>query len=200
LGKSVKIIAGIDLGSKLAGTTAVCIGNTEGKIHSVLQSKRKADADLFLVDIIKKSVVEMIFIDAPLSLPGVYAHPNNYNDYFFRICDREIGAMSPMFLGGLTARAMKLKGEWNQQDIAVYEVWPSKLAELVGISREIYKTSVENIPEVLSVLSKHSGKFPSDSIDTWHKFDSCLAYYSGIRYLTGKALKFGNQDEGIIYA
>lgn len=87
---------GIDYGSKLAGTTAICY--QEGDALTIIQSEKKQDADRFINDTVESLKPEQIFIDAPLSLPAAYF--GNGDDYFYRDCDRQLKAMSPMFLGG----------------------------------------------------------------------------------------------------
>jgi len=57
---------GIDYGSKLAGTTAICV-KIEGHLD-LFQSGKKQDADLFISKIIHQYQPEKVFIDAPLSL------------------------------------------------------------------------------------------------------------------------------------
>ena len=109
---------GIDYGSKMAGTTVIAYLKS-GKLHFA-QSQKKKDADLFVENWVAQHQPRAIFLDAPLSLPGVYTEPEAYDDYFYRAGDRLLRAMSPMFLGGLTARAMRLsrrlKATGNQRD------------------------------------------------------------------------------------
>ncbi|MBK9525389.1 MAG: hypothetical protein IPO39_11705 [Bacteroidetes bacterium] len=101
-----QVLAGIDFGSKMAGTTVIAVaGKTTIRLFS---SRKNEDADSFLSVLVKEKGIEELFIDAPLSLPGVYRGILSGNDYFFRESDRVLKAMSPMFLGALTARAMKL--------------------------------------------------------------------------------------------
>jgi hypothetical protein len=99
------MILSIDYGSKLAGTTAVCF-EKNNQLH-LAQSVKKQDADAWLRQLISTKKPAAVYIDAPLSLPGVYRGEGS--DYFYRAGDRAVGAMSPMFLGGLTARAMQLR-------------------------------------------------------------------------------------------
>lgn len=43
------------------------------------------------------------------------------------MADRQAKDMSPMFLGGLTARAIALSKEWRKLGIAVHEAYPAAL-------------------------------------------------------------------------
>lgn len=111
---------GVDFGAKLAGTTAITyILDDQIKIS---QTTKGQDADKWLVKIIKENNLDYIFIDAPLSLPGAFLGKGN--DFNYRKADRLINAMSPMFLGGLTARAIKLKTELEQYGVSCVEVYP----------------------------------------------------------------------------
>jgi len=193
------MIAGIDFGSKKAGTTAICIGDEEGTIFEISQSEKAKDADRFLEEYLKKHDLSSVFIDAPLSLPGVYVNMKGFNDYFYRKCDREIGAMSPMFLGGLTARAIKLKDEWIKRDVQVIEVWPTKLAEISGIEKQTYKKGMDELQNGMDILLENYSINSDQEPGSWHQFDALLAYVSGLRYLNNNSMKYGDLNEGLIY-
>ena len=107
-------IVGINYGYKYSGTTVICY-NTFHEVRFILSSKN-SDADAFILNEIIHIDPDIVLIDAPLSLPGVYRHINGYIDYFFRKCDSEMKASSPMFVGGLTARAIGLKKQLNDLD------------------------------------------------------------------------------------
>ena len=78
-------IAGIDFGSKFAGTTAISYFNGDSIVTE--QSEPKKSADDFLLRMIESRKFSSIFIDAPLSLPGVYLGQSK-SDYFYRECDK----------------------------------------------------------------------------------------------------------------
>jgi len=189
----VPLHAGIDYGSKLAGTTCICY--QQNGILQIHQSAKKADADLFLYDHIRLTGVRHVFIDAPLSLPSVYKGKGE--NYFYRKADQELGAMSPMFIGGLTARAVKLKNTLESEGIKVFEVYPGAWVRHNLKEGDKYKKDLDGfIKQVKSI-------FPAlpvvGDINNWHQADSVLAWVSGYRYLTGQSLSFGNADEGIVY-
>ena len=94
------------------------------------------DADAFIHSEAIHLKPRMIFIDAPLSLPGIYWLGNGFRDHFFRQCDKEMNAMSPMFLGGLTARAMRLKAELKSTGCKIIETYPRMLTEMRYLSNE----------------------------------------------------------------
>jgi len=185
---------GIDYGSKMAGTTAICY--QEGEELVVVQSEKKKDADLFIKEKVSILKPKQIFIDAPLSLPGAYF--GNGEDYFYRACDRQLKAMSPMFLGGLTARAMKLAKTFEDQGIQCYESYPAALVrDNNELQLKYQKKSTVNTPLIKS-LSKLIG-LKLKRIDNYHQIDSVLCWFIGKRHLSGDAKLAGIQSEGQIF-
>ncbi len=189
-------IAGIDYGSKLAGTTVIAHLN-ENSV-SFFKSEKKKDADVFLKKHFGLLKLSTIFIDAPLSLPGVYTDLS-YQDYFYRKADKELKGMSPMFLGGLTARAMKLQAECRGNDIELIEVYPSAMARHLELKQFDYKKEKKQIPIVLAYLQKKLPfTFDPLLLITWHHVDALLALYSAWRYQHNEHLSYGDPNEGII--
>lgn len=107
---------GIDFGSKLAGTTALCIGEA-GEQLQVSSSEKGQDADLFLMAALEGKAPATLCIDAPLSLPLAYRQPNENSDFFYRKADRQAKAMSPLFLGGLTAEPADWPSSGQSKDL-----------------------------------------------------------------------------------
>ena len=192
--ENTKII-GIDYGSNLAGTTVICY--SENRNFSFLQSKAKANADNMIINTCMKIKPDYVFIDAPLSLPESYFEQNPVvPDYFFRKCDRLLKAMSPMFLGGLTARAIQLKYHLNKQNIGVYETYPARQAEELQIKN--YKK--KEIAEVVTKINEsYDLSANPDVIINTHQLDALLAYIGGIRFLKNISKVFGSEKEGLIY-
>ena len=189
---------GIDYGSKIAGTTVICFEKA-GKLHWQ-QSDKKKDADAFIKVAIATHQPTHVFIDAPLSLPAAYYHPaeSENANFFFRQCDKELRAMSPMFLGGLTARAMSLQHHYRTSAIEFIEVYPSFLVKTLFENIEIYKKQPDSIPVFLTLLLPEL-PYPMIEIPTnWHQVDGILAWLSGHRMLNGNALTIGDVAEGVI--
>lgn len=185
---------GIDYGSKLAGTTAIC-WQEDDRLRTV-QSEKKKDADRFILDFLEKYNPKSIFIDAPLSLPGAYFDKGD--DYFYRVCDRELSAMSPMFLGGLTARAMKLKKQFKNKNIDVHESYPGGLVKLFDELKVNYKKKEKVVTsDFIKVLTAHL-PFPIDNAGSWHEIDAILCWWCGYRFENNIAVIHGDPDEGII--
>lgn len=189
---------GVDYGSKLAGTTAVAMV-VEGQIQ-VWQSMKGQDADKWLLERIMELQPKVVFIDAPLTLPKVYtqtAHSPT-SDYFYRQGDRELQAMSPMFIGGLTARAMKLRAQLAETGVAVLETYPSALAKLLLPQLPGYKKSLAALPDYAEALQSSLKYRLKEKPQNWHQFDALLAWYSGYRHQVGQSVLYGDAREGRI--
>lgn len=194
-----KVLAGIDYGSKLAGTTVLAYSLNGQEVH-FLASGKGEDADAFLYRHLLDLRPQLVLIDAPLSLPGVYAKLPGYEDYFFRKADRELKAMSPMFLGGLTARAMQLKDRLSGEDIHCLEGYPAALAYQLGLVGKGYKKEKEHIYLFLRQLAdKNHLKIEAESVVSWHAFDALLALLIAFRIENQAVMVWGGSEEGLIY-
>jgi uncharacterized protein len=181
---------GVDFGAKLAGTTAVCF-EENGQLH-LLQISKKQDADAWLRQFIAEQKPDAVFMDAPLSLPSVYKGFGS--DYHYRACDRAVGAMSPMFLGGLTARAMQLRAAFPT--VPFYEVYPAHHVRLRFAHAMGYKTDLNTFLEKLEAALPHPFvKQPQN----WHQVDAVLAWLTGWRHGYNEASRFGDELEGLIW-
>ena len=190
-----RTIVGIDYGNKYAGTTVICY-NSRHKVKFI-QSSKNADADSFLLNELSYLHPDLIMIDAPLSLPGVYWLGNDYKDHFFRSCDRELKAMSPMFLGGLTARAINLIKKMNGTEVR--ETYPRKLVDILQLPTAEYKQSDSKPGLFAARIKSLSGvRFSESQITSWHHVDALLAYLSGVRYGEKNDQKYGIPEEGLI--
>ena len=181
---------GIDFGAKLAGTTAACF-EKNGHLR-LLQSAKKQDADAWLRKIIAEQNPNAVFMDAPLTLPGVYNGQGS--DFHYRACDRAVGGMSPMFLGGLTARAMKLRATFPTTPF--FEIYPARLVTTLFQVDFSYKQDIQLCTE--KILEKLPVGFENPP-ENWHQMDATLAWLSGWRHGRSEALKFGEDKEGVIW-
>ena len=77
-------IIGIDYGSKLAGTTVLAIFDTDTQHTLLEQSSKKQDADAFVLSTLCEHPANVVGIDAPLSLPGIYRDLEGNNDFHYR--------------------------------------------------------------------------------------------------------------------
>lgn len=185
---------GVDYGSKFAGTTALCFKDAEG--YHLYQSGKGEDADQFLGDWLERLKPGHVFIDAPLSLPSAFYGKGN--DFFYRASDREAGAMSPMFLGGLTARAMKMVKSYSGKETLFVETYPKLVLREVAGFLESYKKETGEIPGILSEIEKKLNYQVPSEILNWHQLDAFLCWAGGMRYFEGSAIFLGDPEEGQI--
>jgi predicted nuclease with RNAse H fold len=193
-------LCGIDYGSKLAGTTVLSTFDPKTGRTQFQRSARKQDADEFLLDLLPGDAPACVFLDAPLSLPGIYRGLPNCRDYFFRQADKEVKAMSPMFLGGLTARAMQLKELLEGRGLPVYETYPAAQAKRLGLQKAGYKGESAYLPAVLKLVLE---SYPSivleiSEVAAWHHLDALLALVAAIRFTKGEHTLYGETAEGVI--
>lgn len=193
------MILGIDFGAKMAGTTVIARMYEHNKVDFAASNKNQ-DADQFILDFVQQQEdVWLIYLDAPLSLPFIYCNKEEGKDFFYREADRMTGAMSPMFLGGLTARAMKTATDLSKLGAKVVETYPAKLAEVLKLKELDYKGSSESIPDLCNKLIEISSfEFDINEVKSWHHFDALLCLYSAKRHEMQSAMVFGNVAEGTI--
>jgi uncharacterized protein len=184
---------GIDYGSKMAGTTVLCWRQDDG--FEFLQSRKGEDADAMILRHLTQSPKGVrVFLDAPLSLPFQYYHPLEDGDYFYRHCDKALGAMSPMFLGGLTARAMKLAAHLRSLGHEVRETYPAGLRKILQIPS--FSTSADGFH---ALLPPEWAQGLADKLTNEHRADALLAWWSGHRFTQGEAQPNGSIIEGVIW-
>ncbi len=182
---------GVDFGSKRAGTTVLAYEDS-GELE-VIQSIKGEDADKFLLHRIEALEVRYLFIDAPLSIPkGLFQ--NEEDEVFYRKADRQLKAMSPMFLGGLTSRAVALKKQLAKKGVKAYEVYQKALVEEMELKKD-YKKDLVAFQKELELLTR----LQVPELRNWHQADAILAWYSGARFLNGAASSYGDEEEGMIY-
>ena len=185
---------GIDFGARTSGNTAVCF--LDHGMLRFLHSPKDIDGDAWLEETVSQLHADAIYIDAPLSLPGAYV--GRGDDYFFRVADRQSKGMSPMFLGGLTARAMRLAAGWRKQDIAVHEAYPAALIRHAweGLKVEPRKAIPKHKLRIMSGMVMMPPPAPADR----HEADAWLCWVIGHRHLRGAAIAYGTEQEGLILA
>lgn len=195
------MIAGIDFGSRTAGTTVIAWYQDAVTPIRFNHSLPGSDADNLILELLEMTEGRhQIFIDAPLSLPLAYKSDKEGDDFFFRNSDRELRAMSPMFLGGLTARAIALSKKIEQEGHIITEVYPSGFAKTLNLEELGYKKAIKNISTVTRFLTeKFNLKLNVNQIDDWHHVDALLCVIIGIRKTRNEAKAFGIEEEGLIW-
>ncbi len=191
---------GVDYGAKLAGTTVVAYLSVGNKQVLFAATEKRMDADGFLLEFFSNRLPAPIFLDAPLSLPKAYFNSSGEGDHFYRSCDRALGAMSPMFLGGLTARAIQLSIKLRKAGFHVYETYPAALAEVLNL--KTYKYKKGGLSEMLScakiITSEYDITHQEIDIQSWHHIDALLALCSARRDDNGSSFSVGDAHEGLI--
>jgi predicted nuclease with RNAse H fold len=195
-----KTLFGIDFGSKLTGNTVIAIFQEPRVMF--MDVDKGVDADQFILNAADHFKPSHIFIDAPLSLPGVYKNIKGCTNYHFRHADLDLQAMSPMFLGGMAARAIQLKDALEAQGVAVFETYPRVMANRFGLPTRGYKGSIQGLKccrsEVVARFHPEIELNASD-ISTWHHLDALMALMSAMNFDQGCAESFGNEEEGLIF-
>ena len=192
-------MAGIDYGSRSSGNTVMAWSLPGGHI-SFFRPQKGLDADVAIFRILTEMRPATVGIDAPLSLPGRYRDLPGCSDYFYRHCDRELKAMSPMFLGGLTARAMRLSDQMREIGIFPLEAYPAQVADRLSLQVHGYRKAAGRIPECAEIiLRRMEFKIDPAELKTWHHVDALLALMAAIRAHEGLAVRYGLEVEGLIY-
>ena len=195
-----RIVIGIDLGSRLSGNTVLSIFD-HGRVHFMRVDKNVC-ADTFSLNAVQHYHPQHVFLDAPLSLPGVYRGIKGCKDYHFRKADRELKAMSPMFLGGLTARAIELSEEMRSQKIPVFETYPRIMARKQGLESIGYKKGTSFLKACQDQLRAQLNpeiKMESGEMESWHHIDAFLAMLSALAFAAGQPEVYGDKKEGLIH-
>ena len=143
----------------------------------------------------------VIGIDAPLSIPGALKGLDGFSNYHYRVADIEAKAMSPMFLGGLTARAIELKDQIERLYFSkVIEVYPKLAAQNLRLQMTRYKKDRGYLEECLAIVTENVHWLIDQSqITNWHQFDALLALMSTEKFTRNTCSCIGNKAEGLIY-
>lgn len=196
--KSKTVLAGIDYGAKLAGTTSMAVWHADDGIR-ICHSMKKQDADQMIDYLCRDMGQAFIGIDAPLSLPGLYKGLPECRDYFFRQCDIQLSAMSPMFMGGLSARAIQLTDKLKENGHKVIEVYPSALKRLYPELADIRNSPSSRHMAFFELYFQTEVFFENGAKITSHALDSLCALMTVYRYINGESQCAGLEEEGIIY-
>lgn len=194
---------GIDFGARLSGKTVVA--SVVGDALRLDRVPAGEDADAFLERTVQALRPDAIYLDAPLSLPAVYRTAAAWPagdagdagadaDWFLREADRALGAMSPLFLGGLTARAMRLAARWRAAGIPVHETWPRGVVRTLGLA-DYRAQGPDAAARFTAALDL---PLPAPAVADWHEADAVLAWWAGWRHRRGAASVFGREAEGLI--
>ncbi len=195
------VLFGIHFGSKLSGNTVISLIK-QNKIY-FLDVDKEVDADIFIYNAAKHFKPDVIFMNAPLSLPGVFSNKVDCDDHEYRSADKEICSISPMIIGGVTARAIALKKKLESElNTKVYETCSKAQAHNYELMKMGYKTTQLRLHSCRNHLeSKLNPRlmFCCQDVKSWDHIDAMLSLITAMRFVTGQALPYGNPDEGLIY-
>jgi predicted nuclease with RNAse H fold len=209
----MQTLVGIDFGAKKAGTTVLAFLtlHPDPKLQ-LFQSLKNQDADIFLKKTLSQVAQNqtLICIDAPLSLPAYYSgklEAGAPKDYFYRKGDKILGAMSALFLGGLTARAIQLKDWAQEKGHQTIEGYPAAVAKHLALFDLKYKKDKaflnKNLNRILEAFTLEgiilSSQDLADTIENWHQIDALLALLTALRFKNGVAIAHGQAEEGQIW-
>lgn len=222
--KKVIKVLGIDLGGCMSGNSAYIYAHITRTSFKVIEAfkeprhKEYSECHHFLLQTIKKFDIDVIAIDAPLSLPAplLNVHAQRYpregtgeiiNPYLFRYTDYflfkqfQLRPMPPAGdrIGRLTARAIALLQECSYQmpyifiqgkRTLIYEVYPKQVAQNLHLKG--YKTNPDVLFEMLKIKS-----FDTDE----HLLDALLCAYAGFHIFEGKTVQPPHEalEEGWCY-
>ncbi len=145
-----------------------------------------------IVQKIEKINLEIIAIDAPLSLPEGRKSIEERTNVHLRECDRELLRRGikffPITLGPmrkLTKRGIRLKRILENKGFKVIEVYPGGAQDVLGIPRKQQGLEQLRIKGLTQEMNDH-------------ELDAVTCAYVGKLFLEGKSETLGNPDGGIV--
>ncbi len=197
---SEKVLFGVNYGSKLSGNTLIAIYKDSSIVF--MDVDKGVDADGFILKAASHFNPSYVFLNVPLSLPGIYHKIDGCDDYHFRKADKDLNSISPMFNGGLAARAMELKAELENIGSEVFETCPRILAKRFGFPAKGYQGSNQGLKCCRTQLTecfKDTIAIKPSDIKSWYHLDALLILMSAMNFEQGCADAYGNKEEGLIF-
>ncbi|MEM3373167.1 MAG: DUF429 domain-containing protein [Candidatus Anstonellales archaeon] len=191
-----KHISGIDLGV-LKSTTAIAFIEKDS-LKVVYEDELK----LPLIDFLIANNLQLVAIDAPLSLPSGRKSLKAKNSNHFRECDIKLQndkiKFFPVTLGAmrkLTERGILLKNSLVQKGVIVIETFPGASYDLLKINR---KNNLAKLLHLKMVLKNLKINYDLSILDSDHKIDAVYCLLSGIAFKLGKAMMYEGLDGKIV--
>lgn len=186
-------LIGLDLAGKSSRPSGVCLWRENELKTFILYTDEEI---IHLVELHRPDVVA---IDAPLSYPQRRPESGVESDGAWRECDlallRRKIRLFPLTLGSmreLTRRGVALKKELTRRGWLVIEVYPGGAQDVLGLPR------ARKDP---AALQKGLFKLGMDGLSSRcsvHELDAATAALVGLFYLQGKAVAYGDLNEGTI--
>jgi hypothetical protein len=189
------MVLGLDLAGSENQKTGVCIA--EKKVKDVFTVKKDEE----IIKIVKEiEDLEVVAIDAPLSLPNGRKSIDEKNSAHFRECDIELMRMKikffPITLGPmrmLTKRGIELKRKIESlKNIRVIEVFPGALYDIFKIPRKERNKIFEFFVKVGFIDGRPERDLSQDEVD------SIACAFTAKLFLENKTRELGNPSEGTL--
>jgi uncharacterized protein len=186
-------IVGLDLAGVESRPTGFCILADMEAVTCLVYSDKE-----ILVKTRESNPI-VVAIDAPLSLPPGRKSLEERTGAHLRECDRELLKRGirffPVTLGPmrkLTERGINLRKVLEAENFIAIEVYPGGAQDVLGIPRK--QQGLEKLKAGLENLGLKG--FNSQMSD--HELDAVTCAYVGKLFLEGKAVTYGDPDEGIV--
>ncbi|MFZ3357067.1 MAG: DUF429 domain-containing protein [Thermoplasmata archaeon] len=190
------LVLGLDLAGSPQRSTGCCLLDKDGTARTSV-----ANSDQEILDLAQNPNLQLVTIDAPLSLPRGRESIDDRSGPHFRECDQELRRLGirffPLTLGPmrmLTMRGMRLAGEFRQLGMTTVEGYPGGAQDLLGIRRK-----GAGIPELQEALVRLgiTGDLRRRRL-THDELDAATIAWVGWRFLEGNARVIGDPAEGIM--
>lgn len=186
-------IVGLDLAGVESRPTGLCI------LRDMTAETSLVYSDEEIVEKIEQADLEIVAIDAPLSLPEGRKFIEERTDIHLRECDRELLKRGikffPVTVGPmrkLTSRGIRLRKTLEDKRFRVIEVYPGGAQDILKIPRK--QKGIERLRKGLEGL-KIRGL--TDRMSE-HELDAVTCACVGKLFLEGKAVVYGTPDQAII--
>ncbi len=176
-----KLIAGIDVGLKVS---TICIM----KDYSILSLSKIDSFDI-------PHEIGYAGIDAPLSLP----HSGNFRECERKIQRAGIPLLPPVsgFMKTLTQKGIEMKNYLESKGIAVFEVYPYATRVILGIGKNVKKTTMAGRKVIMDSLSRFLHN-PHVDIPSHDELDAILSALTVELFMEGKGEEIEGKDGKII--
>lgn len=186
------VVAGIDLAGSPRRPTGICV------LHGMKAQTHIAFSDEEILRWVSQARLDLVLIDAPLSLPAGRSTIHDRSGEHYRDCDRALRRRGirffPVTIGPmrmLTERGMTLEQKIKMMGCHVVECYPGAAQDVWGIPRQ-HRDSVG-----LAKGLRKLGVKGLTSAMTGDELDAATAALVGRWFLLGKGEMLGG-DQGIV--
>jgi predicted nuclease with RNAse H fold len=187
------LVIGLDLAGVEARPTGLCF------LRGMRAETSLVHKDEEVLRRIMESRLEIVAIDAPLSLPAGRESIEQRSNVHLRECDRELLRRGirffPITLGPmrkLTSRGMNLRRILESRHFRVIEVYPGGAQDVLGIPRK-----QRGLRRLRAGLERVGVRGLNDQM-TDHELDAVTCALVGRLLLEGKTVTYGTSEQVII--